>query len=98
MRAPKAYEWKRSYFCYWCGIRVHYVKRRHQNFRNDDTQATRDHLNPRSIGGTGSLENVVVACRRCNNKRGSRTDWTPFHLRRGATRGTLPLEALVRRQ
>lgn len=92
MKAPAAYAWKRAYFCYWCGIRVHYARRGHRNFVNDDTQATRDHLQPRSAGGVGSLDNVVVACKRCNNERGARTDWIPFHKRkRGSERGTVEM-------
>ncbi len=93
MTTPKAYEWKRAYYCYWCGVRVHYAKRGHKNFVNDGTQATRDHLVPRSHGATGALSNVVVACRRCNSARGNATNWVPFHKRRGAERGTFEVEA-----
>ncbi len=28
-----------------------------------------DHLQPRSLGGTDSLENLALACRRCNERR-----------------------------
>lgn len=35
-------------------------------------QLTRDHIMPRSRGGRDSWENVVAACRRCNQFKGSR--------------------------
>jgi len=34
---------------------------------------TRDHVTPLSQGGTDSWNNVVTACRRCNNHKGGRT-------------------------
>lgn len=34
---------------------------------------TIDHVIPRSRGGDDSWENLVTACTRCNNKKGSRT-------------------------
>ena len=34
---------------------------------------TRDHVTPMSRGGTDSWNNVVAACRRCNNHKGGRT-------------------------
>lgn len=33
---------------------------------------TLDHVVPRSRGGAGSWENLVAACRRCNNRKGDR--------------------------
>lgn len=34
---------------------------------------TRDHITPLSRGGTDAWNNVVTACRRCNNHKGGRT-------------------------
>ncbi|MEA1997333.1 MAG: HNH endonuclease [Gemmatimonadota bacterium] len=34
---------------------------------------TTDHIIPRSQGGSDTWENLVTACVRCNNKKGSRT-------------------------
>lgn len=34
---------------------------------------TIDHIIPKSLGGNESWENLVCACMRCNNKKGSRT-------------------------
>jgi 5-methylcytosine-specific restriction endonuclease McrA len=35
-----------------------------------DLRATRDHLVPRAAGGAGTIDNLVLACRRCNCERG----------------------------
>ena len=36
--------------------------------------ATLEHIVPRNHGGTDELENLAVACRRCNNTKGVRHD------------------------
>ena len=36
-------------------------------------EATYDHVVPRSLGGKMSWENIVLACRPCNQRKGSRT-------------------------
>ena len=46
--------------CVWCGREL---------WRRD---LTREHVVPRSQGGHMTAENAVVACRRCNKRRGSR--------------------------
>jgi 5-methylcytosine-specific restriction endonuclease McrA len=46
--------------CVWCGREL---------WRRD---LTREHVVPRSRGGTLTAENAVVACRRCNKRRGSK--------------------------
>lgn len=61
--------------CWWCGRRVRYGR----EFRNTPTQATREHVVPRSLAGTGAGSNVVVACGQCNSTRRSDTDWVPYH-------------------
>jgi len=38
-----------------------------------DRDLTRDHIQPRSRGGTDRWTNVVTACRRCNVQKGCRT-------------------------
>lgn len=44
--------------CHYCGVRwpVEYL--------------TRDHIVPRSLGGTSGLYNLVRACRKCNSSKG----------------------------
>ena len=46
--------------CVWCG---------HEAWRSD---LTVEHVVPRSRGGHLVAENALVACRRCNRRRGSR--------------------------
>jgi 5-methylcytosine-specific restriction endonuclease McrA len=45
--------------CYWCRC----------GFTVD--KLTLDHLMPRSLGGSNSLENLRLACRPCNSSRGN---------------------------
>jgi 5-methylcytosine-specific restriction endonuclease McrA len=47
--------------CMYCGI--HFMTR----------DLTRDHIRPISQGGRDIWQNVVAACRRCNNHKGGRT-------------------------
>ena len=47
--------------CMYCG--VHFLSR----------ELTRDHITPVSQGGHDIWQNVVAACRRCNNHKGGRT-------------------------
>lgn len=47
--------------CMYCGVR--FMTR----------ELTRDHITPLSQGGKDLWQNVVVACRRCNNHKGGRT-------------------------
>ena len=37
-----------------------------------DRELTRDHVLPRSRGGSDQWDNVVAACRRCNHRKGDR--------------------------
>jgi hypothetical protein len=37
-----------------------------------DRDLTRDHVMPRSRGGSDDWDNVVAACRRCNHRKGNR--------------------------
>lgn len=43
--------------CFWCG--------------NRETRLTRDHIIPKAIGGLDGFENIVWACEKCNNERGT---------------------------
>ena len=47
--------------CLYCGNQFHH------------SDLSRDHVNPISQGGEDSWANVVTACKRCNNHKGSRT-------------------------
>lgn len=48
-----------GYCCQYCGTKTH--------------ELTIDHVIPKSRGGTDSWENLVSACKICNNKKGNRT-------------------------
>lgn len=53
------------------GCRCVYCNRRVQRvFKGDDSMATRDHIIPRGHGGTADFDNLTLACKGCNNKRG----------------------------
>lgn len=53
--------------CHWC--------KRQMNHRHlDPLSATLDHVIPRADGGMGILENLVVACKECNERRGRESD------------------------
>jgi 5-methylcytosine-specific restriction endonuclease McrA len=47
-----------SYICAYCGEPANEV----------------DHIQPRVIGGTDDLDNLVAACRRCNSSKGKRSE------------------------
>jgi hypothetical protein len=38
------------------------------------TEATIEHIEPRTHGGTDALENLAIACARCNRSKGTRLD------------------------
>jgi 5-methylcytosine-specific restriction endonuclease McrA len=44
-----------------------------------DNYPTKDHVIRRADGGTSELDNLVVACRKCNNERHS-PNWTPLKI------------------
>ena len=43
----------------------------------EPAHATLEHIVPRAHGGTDELENLAVACRRCNQGKGKRLDHRP---------------------
>lgn len=43
------------------------------HYCGSDTDLTRDHVVPRSRGGSNDPENIVYACRSCNAAKGNRT-------------------------
>lgn len=63
--------WRRSikeYFdntCVYCGKTY------------DLSELSIDHVHPRSLGGKDEAKNIVCACTRCNQEKGSQ-DWTTF--------------------
>ena|ERR1700761_1955247 len=57
-RLAEAQNWR----CCYCGLRLEKV---HPN------RATIEHVIPLSRGGPDKAENMVIACRRCNGRRGN---------------------------
>jgi 5-methylcytosine-specific restriction endonuclease McrA len=53
--------WIYDYTCQYCD----------QSFKFSDL--TMDHVIPKSKGGDSSWWNIVIACKKCNNKKGNRT-------------------------
>jgi 5-methylcytosine-specific restriction endonuclease McrA len=58
-----------GYVCRWCGCKTFRVppntRRLHQ------FHATIDHVVPRSRGGTNDVDNLVMSCFGCNQRRGN---------------------------
>lgn len=57
--------------CAWCGApgEIHWATRAWVTFPGLEI----DHIVPEARGGTGDVENLTLACRKCNRSRGSRT-------------------------
>lgn len=51
--------------------RCHYCNVLCDSHRKSPTRGTREHVVPKSFGGSNSMKNYVLACSRCNNKRGT---------------------------
>ena len=52
--------------CRYCGVKA--------------TEIEVDHVQPWSKGGRDSMENLVTACRSCNQRKFISTDWVPISL------------------
>lgn len=50
--------------CWYCGLEGH-------KMIGKQLRATRDHQLPKARGGTKDPKNLVLACHRCNNEKGS---------------------------
>lgn len=51
--------------CFWCGRQVQ------MKVKAVADAASRDHIIPRSEGGSDDLNNLVLSCFRCNQERGN---------------------------
>jgi hypothetical protein len=53
-----------------CKGHCHYCDRKtHQGLPNNSTQATRDHIYPQVRGGKWNIDNLILACKRCNDDK-----------------------------
>lgn len=59
-RLSEAQNWK----CCWCGIPT-------THYRGKKNSSTLEHIVPRSMGGTDDIENLAMACSKCNSRRGT---------------------------
>lgn len=69
--------------CCHCGVEM--IFRRFKAGEGTGEQATIEHLVPVSKGGTHTWENVALACRDCNFRRGAKSldEWKPDSVARG---------------
>ena len=51
-------------WCHWCGVECNPAQS-----PNCDTYPTEEHLVRKADGGRRTMENIVVACKKCNNTR-----------------------------
>ena len=69
--------WKKQHGrCYYCGVHFVGQRRRHNNLTDSEYLArtpTIDHIVPLSKGGKNSVSNFVLACHRCNVRRGNKS-------------------------
>jgi 5-methylcytosine-specific restriction endonuclease McrA len=62
---------KQNGFCFYCGNTA-ILKAENDPSQPKKSHATIDHIIPRSTGGLDHRDNMVMACRKCNNRRGVR--------------------------
>lgn len=53
-------------YCHYCGIEVI------RTIKTASNQATIDHIKPKAKGGKTELDNLVIACRDCNQEKGQK--------------------------
>lgn len=76
----------RGRLCRWCGVRLTGPSGTRPRRA---TEWSRDHVEPLSMGGLDTPENIVLACHGCNNQRGQLSCHffvEPFNLRTAVTR------------
>ena len=70
-RSVEALTRREMSYCYLCGTEV--------DFSADDHQAfTLDHVWPRAYGGNSDFENLLGACRSCNDAKASEPSWAMY--------------------
>jgi 5-methylcytosine-specific restriction endonuclease McrA len=66
---------KQNKRCCYCGVRM-VVSGKPPQYQ-PDTAETLEHLERRADGGSNGRDNIALACKRCNNERGS-MDWLTY--------------------
>lgn len=54
--------------CHWCGDRLEWLQLS-CGLLGPDNDLTVDHVEPASLGGSNENDNLVLACRACNQER-----------------------------
>ncbi|RYF05961.1 MAG: HNH endonuclease [Deltaproteobacteria bacterium] len=62
----------------WCGKCIHCNSKLVVTAEGDAAYATVEHIVPTTKGGDEALDNLALACRRCNNLKGKRLDQRPL--------------------
>ena len=52
--------------------RCHYCRRETNTKQNSPLQRTLEHIVPKGRGGSDFVSNLTIACRKCNEERGSK--------------------------
>lgn len=60
--------------CYLCGIKLDFTT------EEADDSMTIDHVWPRAYGGDSVYDNLLVACRSCNNIKASTPSWAMYYI------------------
>jgi hypothetical protein len=82
----------RNYHCHWCGSDVIFGE---ETPAKKVKLATKEHLVPLSEGGSNHRRNIAIACKKCNNHRGSDTTWVAFHDHKADPEKMSPTQRLV---
>lgn len=62
-------EKEHGFVCHYCGVNLIDCK---EGIPQGKRSATVDHKIPKSMGGNGNIDNLVLCCRSCNGKKGTR--------------------------
>lgn len=76
---------RQGFRCCYCGPRF--------GKKGTPLGATIEHLKPRSLGGTNTMENLAAACLHCNQHRGKQMNRT--RQKRNQTRTAVPLAETI---
>lgn len=82
--------------CAYCGIAMRFSWEPRARFLGGMNVATIDHVVPWGLGGPNDWENLIAACKLCNNARGTENAWT-FFWRRGWEGRQARMEAQIPR-
>ena len=63
----------------WVGRCIHCQKKLLFSLSGEPlSEGSLEHILPKVHGGSDEVDNLAIACRRCNNQKGKRHDWKPL--------------------